>query len=109
MTIGGTNHWVITHPPLRCSSIVYATAEPGIPTVVYEGRTELCPSGFFYGGRARVLWQPPLNWRSQPGTHPLHRIGLDDDLIEVITIDALKHAHLEPDPRGFDARQDHWT
>jgi len=35
--------------------------------------------------------------------------GLGDDLIEVITIDALKHAHLEPDPRGFDACQDHWA
>jgi len=34
-----------------------------------------------------------LNRRSQPGTHPLHRIGLGDDLIDVIAIDALKQAH----------------
>jgi hypothetical protein len=27
----------------------------GRPAAVYEGRTELCPSGFFNGNRARVL------------------------------------------------------
>ena len=36
-------------------------------------------------------------------------MGLCDDLIDVIAIDALKRAHLESDPRGFDTRQDHWT
>ena len=36
-----------------------------------------------------------LNRRSEPGRHPLHRIGLGDDLIDVIAIDALKRALLE--------------
>ena len=34
-----------------------------------------------------------LNRRSEPGRHPLHRIGLGDDLIDVIAIDAIKQAH----------------
>jgi hypothetical protein len=50
-----------------------------------------------------------LDRRSQPGRHPLHRIGLSDDLINMIAIDALKHALLESDPRRLDACQDHWT
>ena len=50
-----------------------------------------------------------LNRRSQPGGHPLHRIGLSDDLIDVVAIDALKRAHLESEPGRLDARQDHWT
>jgi len=36
-------------------------------------------------------------------------MGLSDDPIDVIAIDALKRAHLESDPRGLDAHQDHWT
>lgn len=36
-------------------------------------------------------------------------MGLADDLIDVIAIDALKRARLEPDARGLDARQDHWS
>jgi hypothetical protein len=48
-----------------------------------------------------------LNRRPQPGTHPLHRMGLSDDPIDVIAIDALKRVHLESDPGGLDARQDH--
>jgi hypothetical protein len=50
-----------------------------------------------------------LNRRSQLGRHPFHRMGLSDDPIDVIAIDALKRAHLESDPRGLDAHQDHWT
>ena len=50
-----------------------------------------------------------LNRRSQPGRHPLHRVGLGDDLINMIAIDALKHALLESDPRRLDVCQDHWT
>jgi hypothetical protein len=50
-----------------------------------------------------------LNRRSQPRRHPSHRMGLDDDLIDVTAIDALKHAPLESETRWFDARQDHWT
>jgi hypothetical protein len=50
-----------------------------------------------------------LNRRSQPGRHPLHRIGLGDDPINMIAIDALKHALLESDPRRLDTCQDHWT
>jgi hypothetical protein len=29
----------------------------GKPAVVYEGRAESCPSGFFYGSRARPLFE----------------------------------------------------
>ena len=36
-----------------------------------------------------------LDRRSQPGRHPLYRIGLGDDLIDVIAIDALKRAYLD--------------
>jgi hypothetical protein len=57
------------------------------------------------GGQLKAI----LNWRSQLGRHPLHRIGLGDDLVDVIAIDALKRAHLESGPRRLDARQDHWT
>jgi hypothetical protein len=49
---------------LRRSSILYKAAEPGMwrdnldgPAVVYEGRAELCPSGFFMEVGAR----PHLN------------------------------------------------
>ena len=49
-----------------------------------------------------------LNRRSQPGRYPLHRFGLDDHLVDVIAIDALKRAQLESDVRGLDMRQDHW-
>jgi hypothetical protein len=34
-------------------------------------------------------------------------MGLSDDPIDVIAIDALKRVHLESDPGGLDARQDH--
>jgi len=43
-----------------------------------------------------------LNRRSQPARHPLHRVGLGYDLIDVIAIDALKRTLLESDPRRFD-------
>jgi len=50
------------HKPLGHNSSSFAllidcvcNGGTGNPAVVYEGRTELCPSGFFYGGRARVL------------------------------------------------------
>jgi len=36
-------------------------------------------------------------------------MGLGDDLIDVIAIDALKRAQLESDARGLDTRQDHWA
>jgi hypothetical protein len=36
-------------------------------------------------------------------------MGFADDFVDVIAIDALKRAHLESDPRGPNARQDHWT
>ena len=36
-------------------------------------------------------------------------MGLRDDLIGVITIDALKHAPLESEIRRLDVRQDHWA
>jgi hypothetical protein len=36
-------------------------------------------------------------------------MGLADDFIDVIAIDALIRAHLESDPRGLNVRQDHWT
>ena len=49
------------------------------------------------------------SWRSQPGRHPFHRMGLGDDLIDVIAIDALKHAPLVSDTRGLDVCQDHWA
>jgi hypothetical protein len=35
-------------------------------------------------------------------------MGLGDELIDVIAIDALKHAQLEPDARTLDLSQDHW-
>ena len=35
-------------------------------------------------------------------------MGLGDDLIDVIAIDALKRAQLESDARGLDMGQDHW-
>ena len=50
-----------------------------------------------------------LNRRSQFGTHPLHRMGLGDDLIDVIARDALKHAPLETETRWLDGCQDHWA
>ena len=34
-------------------------------------------------------------------------MGLGDDLIDVIAIDALKHAPLEPETRRLDVCQDH--
>jgi hypothetical protein len=40
---------------------------------------------------------------------PLSRGGLGDDLIDVIAIDALERAHLEPNPRRLYARKHHWT
>jgi hypothetical protein len=40
-----------------------------------------------------------LNRRSQPGRHPLRRVGFDYDRVDVIAIDALKRALLEADPR----------
>jgi hypothetical protein len=45
--------------------------------------------------RALVLFVEhalPLSWA---GGHPFYRMGLGDDLIDVIAIDALKHAPLE--------------
>ena len=36
-----------------------------------------------------------LNGRSQSGKHPLHRMGLGYDPIDVIAIDPLKRAHFE--------------
>ena len=36
-------------------------------------------------------------------------MGFADDFIDVIAIDALKRAHLESDPGGANAHQDHWT
>jgi hypothetical protein len=50
-----------------------------------------------------------LNRRMQPGTHPLHRAGFGNDLIDVLAIEALKRALLESDSSRFDVRQDHWT
>jgi hypothetical protein len=50
-----------------------------------------------------------LNRRSQPGRHPFHRMGLGDDLIDMIAIDALKRAPLESETRRLDVCQDHWT
>ena len=47
--------------------------------------------------------------RPQPGRSPLHRIGLGDEPVDVIAVDALKRAHLESDARGLNAHQDHWT
>ena len=55
------------------------------------------------------LWDRCLSWRSQRGRHPFHRMRLGDDLIDVIAIDALKHAPLESDTRGLDVCQDHWA
>jgi hypothetical protein len=39
-----------------------------------------------------------LSWRSQPGRHPLRRLGLGDDLIDVIAVDAMKRAQVKSDP-----------
>jgi len=50
-----------------------------------------------------------LDRRLQSGRSPLRRFGLSDHLIDVVAIDALKHAHLESDTRRFDAHQDHWS
>jgi len=50
-----------------------------------------------------------LNRRAQLGRHPPHRIGLGDDLVDVIAIEAPKRVHLEADPRRLDACQDHRT
>jgi hypothetical protein len=61
--------------------------------------------GATVGGQLKTI----LNRRAQPGRHPLHRIGLGDDLVDVIAIDALERAHLEADPRRLDPCQDHWT
>jgi hypothetical protein len=36
-------------------------------------------------------------------------LGLGDDRIDVIAIDALKRAFLESDPRRLDVCQHHWT
>jgi hypothetical protein len=36
-------------------------------------------------------------------------MGLGEDPVDVIAIDALKGVHLESDPRGLDVRQDHWA
>jgi len=49
-----------------------------------------------------------LNRRAQAGGHPFHRSGFGDDLIDVITINALKRAQLGADARGPDLRQHHW-
>lgn len=49
-----------------------------------------------------------LDWRTQAGTRPLHRIGFGDNLIDVIAIHALKRAKLEPDAPGLDMCQYHW-
>jgi hypothetical protein len=35
-------------------------------------------------------------------------MGLGDDRIDVIAIDALKRAKLEPDARRLDLSQEHW-
>jgi hypothetical protein len=51
----------------------------------------------------------PLKRPSQSGMKPLSRGGLGDDLIDVIAIDALERAHLEPNPRRLYARKHHWT
>jgi len=49
-----------------------------------------------------------LDRRLQSGRSPLRRFGLSDHLIDVVAIDALKHAHLESDAGGLDMRQHHW-
>jgi hypothetical protein len=48
-----------------------------------------------------------LNRRTQPGRHPFHRMGLGNDLIDMIALDALKHAPLKSEARRLDGRQDH--
>ena len=48
-----------------------------------------------------------LNRRPQSGQYPLRRRGLDDDAVDVIAIDALKHPSFESDPRRFDVCQHH--
>jgi hypothetical protein len=52
---------------------------------------------------------PGLNRRSQPGRYPLHRMSFADDFIEVVAIDALKHAPLESETRRLDGCQGHWS
>jgi hypothetical protein len=58
---------------------------------------ELWPLAWPLGKRPPT--EGDLNRRSQPGRHPLRRIDLGDDPINMIAIDALKHALLESDPR----------
>jgi hypothetical protein len=65
----------------------------------------VCPAYATPGGD---LKDRCLNWRPQRGRHPFHRMGLGDHLIDVIAIDALKHAPLVPDTRRLDVCQDHW-
>jgi hypothetical protein len=50
-----------------------------------------------------------LSRRSQFGMHPFHRMCLDNDLIDVIALDALKPAPLESETRRLDGCQDHWA
>jgi hypothetical protein len=50
-----------------------------------------------------------LNRRTQPGRRPFHRMGLGHDVIDVIAIDALKHAPFESETRRLDGCQDHWA
>ena len=57
---------------------------------------------------------PVLIRRLQPGRHPFHRLGRSDDLIDVVTLDTLKRAHLVSNPRRLDLCEGHrpqafWT
>jgi len=61
------------------------------------------------GHRAREACRACLNRRPQSGRHPLRRTAFADDFIDVIAVDALKHAQLEANARGLDTCQDHWT
>ena len=65
------------------------------------------PCGLNARGRSKVRFG--LVRRPQPARSPLHRIGLGDEPVDVLAVYALKRAHLESDPGGFDARQDHRT
>ena len=50
-----------------------------------------------------------LDRRSQPGRHPVHRMGLCNNLVDVIAHDALKNAPLESGTRRLDGCQVHWA
>jgi hypothetical protein len=72
-------------------------SEPHWRTAIPANGPRFCFSSirYPYVGREAPLTIRGLTWRSQPGKHPFHRMGLGDDLIGVIAIDALKHAPLE--------------